>query len=110
MEEIMTTTNEEIMENEVTELTEYDVPEEESGSGLGTIGKLVIVAGVGALVGLGIKNKQKIADWRNEKRAKKLEKAGYIVMQPTVEDDFDEDFDSEVEDDNNSVETQAEEK
>lgn len=103
-EEIMTTTNEEIMENEVTELTEvYDeVPAEISeGSGNGVVGKLVLVALTAAAAAVVVKKRDKIRNFINDRRARKLEKQGFKVEYPDefFEEDFDEDFEVDCEDD-----------
>ncbi len=100
-EETMNTMNEEIMD-EVTELTEVyeDMPAEDGeGSGNGVIIKLVL-AGLGAAaLAVGIKKRDKIRDLINDRRAKKLEKAGYIVLPSQNEvDDFD-DFEVDCDDD-----------
>ena len=91
-EETMNTMNEEIMD-EVTELTEvYDEMPEEigEGSGGGTVIKLVL-AGLGAAaIAVGIKKRDKIKEWHTNRQIKKLEKQGFIVVNPDEEDEFDD--------------------
>ena len=111
--ETMNTMNEEIME-EVTELTEvYDeVPAEISeGSGSGVIGKLVVV-GIGAIVGAVVyKQRDKIRDYFNKKRIKKLEKQGFTVEYPDEFFEEEEDFEVDCEEDGsgNIIEIKGEE-
>lgn len=111
--ETMNTMNEEIME-EVTELTEVyeDMPAETSeGSGSGVILKLVGVALAAAATAVVVKKRDKIKEWRNERRIKKLEKAGYIVEYPVeMTDEFD-DFEVDCDDDGsgNIIEIKEEE-
>ena len=102
-EETMNTMNEEIMENEITELTEvYDeMPAEFSeGSGSGVILKLVGVALAAAATAVAIKKRDKIKEWSNNRRIKKLEKQGFKVEYPDefFEEDFD-DFEVDCDDD-----------
>lgn len=93
-------TKNEIMElDNDTEAEVYDLePEEESGNGI--LGKILIGAGVlaaGGLAALAYKNRAKL----EERRIKKLEKKGYTVIRPEIEeveeDDFDEDFEEAAE-------------
>lgn len=98
------------MKNEVIEETMDDVevidlyPEEDSDSESHGLGKLVI-AGLGiaaATVGvLAVKNKDKIKTKRLERAKKKLEAAGYGVEDPieVVDEDYDDDFNEEVDSD-----------
>lgn len=93
-------TKNEIMElDNDTEAEVYDLePEEESGNRI--LGKILIGAGVlaaGGLAALVYKNRDKL----EERRIKKLEKKGYTVIRPEIEeieeDDFDEDFEEAAE-------------
>lgn len=114
--ETMNTMNEEIMDG-VTELTEVcdEVPAEISeGSGNGVICKLVVV-GIGAIVGAVVyKQRDKIKDYFNKKRIKKLEKQGFTVEYPEeFEDELcDDDFEVDCDDDGsgNIIEIPEEEK
>lgn len=103
------------MKNEVIEETMDEVevidlyPEEDSDSESHGLGKLVI-AGLGiaaATVGvLAVKNKDKIKTKRLERAKKKLEAAGYGVEDPieVVDEDYEDDFNEEVETDEESEE------
>lgn len=93
-------TKNEIMEldNNETEMDLYGLEPEEESSGI--LGKILIGAGVlaaGGLAALVYKNRDKL----EERRIKKLEKRGYTVIRPEVEeveeDDFDEDFEEAAE-------------
>ena len=84
------------------------LPEEDGDySGSNGLGKLVI-AGLGiaaATVGvLAVKNKERIKQKRLERMKKKLEAAGYGVEDPieVVDEDYDDDFNEEVETDEES--------
>ena len=103
------------MKNEVIDEAMEDVevidlyPEEDSDSESHGLGKLVI-AGLGiaaATVGvLAVKNKDKIKAKRLERAKKKLEAAGYGVEDPieVVDEDYEDDFNEEVETDEESEE------
>ena len=103
------------MKNEVIEtMDDVEVidlyPEEESDdSGSNGLGKLVI-AGLGiaaATVGvLAVKNKDRIKTKRLERAKKKLEAAGYGVEDPieVVDEDYDDDFNEEVDSDEETEE------
>ena len=112
--ETMNTMNEEIVE-EVTELTEvYDeVPAEisEGGNFVGKVVKGLLVLGAGAVIALGIKNKKKINDWRNERAIKKLEKQGFTVEYPDEFFEEEEDFEVDCDEDSsgNIIEIKGEE-
>lgn len=74
----------ESMEN--TDLMETcDVELEESGSGSGIFGKVVlgtVIAGIAGAVGYAVTHKNEIKAKRMEKKAAQLEAAGYIVARP----------------------------
>lgn len=84
--------NEELKVNEMEETKEFDVNEvemdcedlETSGGGL-----LGLVAVVGGIVGAGVaayKNRDKIANKITERKIRKLEKKGYTVIEPKVDE------------------------
>lgn len=99
--------NEEIMEEtEVMDLQEetYELSEEinEGGNGGMTVLKVVGVLGLGAAIAYGIKKREDIKEWRNNRLAKKLRKQGYIVNEPEFFDEdelFDDDFEVDCDDD-----------
>lgn len=97
-EEIMN--NEEIMENEVTETTEvqmYDMPAETSGGIIGKVIKGLVVGVIGCGIAYGVTHKEELKKRRNEKKAKQLEEAGYVVQRPEEAEVFEEDvFEEEV--------------
>ena len=69
-------------------IMDYEVLDEETGtdmSGIVAIGAVGILGTIGALV---YKNRDKIKDKIEQRRAKKLEKSGYVVYKPeTVYDE-----------------------
>lgn len=65
--------------NEVEVVDDYDNSEEESEGGSITP-VIAVVAGVGAAVAaVVVKNRHKIAEWRDKRSAKRLEKRGYKI-------------------------------
>lgn len=89
---------EETNEAEVYDLYPEDEEETfESGGGFGKV--LIGICGVAA-VGLGalaVKNRNKIKEMKLANAKKKLEKAGYLVEEPIVEEVLeDDDFEEEV--------------
>ena len=65
----------------------YDEYSEESGSGfakvaIGLVGSAIAAAGTAVIV----KNKDKISNWKRERKIKKLENEGYIVINPEIDE------------------------
>ena len=83
--------NEEIMENEVNEVSESNYDDTDSTEGGSTTGGIIIglgIAAVGGLVAFAISKKDKIL----QKRIEHLEKKGYKVEKlPEPEEEVDED-------------------
>ena len=83
--------NEEIMENEVNEVSESNYDDTDSTEGGSTAGGIIIglgIAAVGGLVAFAISKKDKIL----QKRIENLEKKGYKVEKlPEPEEEVDED-------------------
>ena len=83
--------NEEIMENEVNEVSESNYDDTDSTEGGSTAGGIIIglgIAAVGGLVAFAISKKDKIL----QKRIEHLEKKGYKVEKlPEPEEEVDED-------------------
>lgn len=65
----------------------YDEYPEESGNGIakvaiGLVGSAVAAVGTAVIV----KNKDRISNWKRERKIKKLEDEGYIVIDPEIDE------------------------
>lgn len=92
------------MEIEITDMdNDYAIESVNSEAGIGTIGKVVVGVGlatIGAAIGWGIANKDKIKAKKIEKAIAKAEKAGCIVIRPEVTEEKVEEVCNENEDEN----------
>lgn len=90
---------------EMMEVCEMEPVERSSGSGL--VGKVIvggILTGIAGALAYGFTHKEEIKQKRLEKKAAKLEAAGYFVARP---DEFDEETiieNEEIEDENEEIE------
>lgn len=75
------------------EVIGYEAPEAEleSGEGGGIVKAVVALVTIGAGVIALVKNKDKIADKIDARKIRKLEKKGYVVSKPVVEEAVEED-------------------
>ena len=70
----------------------YDEYSEESGNGIakvaiGLVGSAVAVVGTTVIVkNVIVKNKDRISNWKRERKIKKLEDEGYIVIDPEIDE------------------------
>lgn len=86
-----------MMETVNEEIETEETMEAESSGGIG-IGKILIGVGC-AVVGGGValfKNRAKLSAKQDEKRIKKLEKKGYVVLKAETEETVDDDSSEEV--------------
>ena len=70
----------------------YDEYPEESGNGIakvsiGLVGSAVAAIGTAVIVkNVIVKNKDRISNWKRERKIKKLEDEGYIVIDPEIDE------------------------
>ena len=101
--------NNEILTNEVTEVTEvYDMEPEVSGGGI------VKVLGIlGGIAAAGAAALYLTKDKREAKQIAKLEKKGYVVLKPDEDDFYEEDveeFEGEVESEEEEIKEEPKKK